>query len=67
MRYALYFGYDGEADNQLKAESDDLSEITGEFFKLAEQAFDEQYDRVYVWDNDKDGIYIGVLNHEKIH
>ena len=59
MRYELYVGYCG-ADKQLKAENDDLSEITARFFKLAEQAFDEQYDCVYVWDNETGRIYIEI-------
>lgn len=68
MRYELYVGCG--AEKQLSAESDDLSEITAKFFKLAEQEFVEHYDRLYVWDNDTNGVYIGVkseLNHERIY
>lgn len=56
MRYELYFGYDGEGDNWLKAESDSLSEIAAEFFGFIEQTSCEKYARLYVWDNDADGV-----------
>ena len=56
MRYALYFGYDGDGDNRLKAESDNLSEIAAEFFRFIEQTSCEKYARLYVWDNDTGGV-----------
>lgn len=56
MRYELYFGYDDSSNNWLKAESDNLSEIATEFFGLIEQTSCEKYARLYVWDNDADGV-----------
>lgn len=56
MRYELYFGYDGEGGNWLKAESDSLNEIAAEFFSLIERTFCEKYARLYVWDNGTGGV-----------